>query len=169
MSEADKDSPKEPKRLLSFLFVSLPQLIIGTLILVGIGINFANVVGRYVFKNAIFWAEEIMVFIVIWCVFIGSIAITFNGAHLRMDLLSSRLSSPWKKIINGFVAVVFIAGGIFVVVQSYKVVSLMNRLGQVSVTAGLPVTIPHMALLVGFALMVLAVIVRLRSYFTGKF
>ena len=39
--------------------------------LVGVAISFANVIARYVFGYALFWAEETLVFLAIWGVFIG--------------------------------------------------------------------------------------------------
>ena len=52
--------------MLRFAFVALPRAILGALMLAGIAINFANVIGRYLFGQALFWAEETMVFITIW-------------------------------------------------------------------------------------------------------
>lgn len=151
------------------LFVKLPYLVTGTLLLVAIGINFANVIGRYVFATPIFWTEEVLVFIVVWSVFIAMSSIAYRGGHLTMDLFYARFSSPWKKLVNGAVAVLFVACGVFVVLQSYQVVSLHIRMGAVSVTTGAPLVIPHAALLVGFALMVVAVLCRVRAYVNGSF
>jgi len=151
------------------IFVTLPRALIAALILGGIAINFANVVSRHIFSSAIFWAEEILVFIVIWFVSIAVAAVTYQGAHLRMDLLSARIVRPWKEIINAFMIVCFVVFCTLVAFQSFDVVSAFNRTGMVSITASVPLVIPHAALLIGFALMVLAVIFRLRSHFLGKF
>jgi TRAP-type C4-dicarboxylate transport system permease small subunit len=151
------------------LFVTLPYLITGSLLLVATAINVANVIGRYLFGAAIFWTEEILVFIVIWSVFLAVPSIAYQGDHVYMDLFSARLRGPWKKLVNSAVAALFIACGVFVVVQSYRVVALHLRTGAVSVAAGVPLAIPHAALLVGFALMVLAVLFRLRAYVSGTF
>ena len=151
------------------LFVRAPRALSAALILGGIAINFANVVSRHLFSSAIFWAEEILVFLVIWFVSIAVAAITYQGTHLRMDLLSTRLASPWKEIVNAATIVCFVAFCTLVALQSFDVVSAFNRTGMVSITASIPLVFPHAALLVGFTLMVLAVIVRVRSYLSGKF
>lgn len=151
------------------IFVTVPRALIAALILGGIAINFANVVSRHLFSSAIFWAEEILVFLVIWFVSIAIAAITYQGAHLRMDLLSTRISSPWKEIINAATILCFVGFCALVVFQSFEVVSAFNRTGMVSITASIPLVFPHAALLIGFALMVLAVIFRLRAYLSGKF
>lgn len=151
------------------LFVLLPRRLTATLILAGVAINFANVISRYLFNFALYWAEEVMVFIIIWCVFIGAISVTFNGAHLRMDLVSARLVSPWREIINGATTLIFFGCCVFIAFQSWKVVSLIGGVGQVSNAASVPMVIPHLALLVGFVFMVAAIAIRLRAYFRNRF
>jgi TRAP-type C4-dicarboxylate transport system permease small subunit len=152
-----------------FAFVTLPHWILGTLMLLGIAINIANVIGRYAFGYAFFWAEETMVFITIWGVFIGLAAISYNGDHLNMDLFSAAIRGPWRAVVNGVTVAAMIAGCVFVVMQSYQVVTLFAQAKQVSVSAGIPKAIPHAALLAGFALAAVAVVVRIRSYLTGRF
>ena len=61
------------------------RAVLGTLILAGVALNFANVVGRYVFFQPIIWAEEVLVFIMIWCVMLGATVVTWENQHLRMD------------------------------------------------------------------------------------
>ena len=147
MTEPDPSRPPPPAWQ-RHIFVTAPRALTAVLILAGIGINFANVISRYLFNFALYWAEEIMVFVIVWCVFIGAVAVAFNGAHLKMDLLSTRLESPWKEFVNGIAAAAF---------------------GDVSVTASVPMVIPHSALLIGIVLMVLAVILRWRAYLRGRF
>ncbi len=151
------------------LFVKLPHWIMGSTLLIGIAINIANVIGRYAFGYSLYWAEEVLVYLMIWGVFIGVAAVAFNGDHLNMDLFSSNLGDPWKTIINACMLVVLLLCCGFAISQSWKVVSLFYMAGQVSVAAGIPKAIPHAALLIGFILMLLAVVIRIRSYLTGKF
>ena len=154
--------------LARLVFVILPRWILATLILAGIALNFANVVSRYVFGSALFWVEEILIFIVVWGVFVGAAAIAYDGNHLRMDLVSARIGQPWRTAINAVTVVVLLACCGFVIVQSWETVARMARFGQVSVAAEVPMSIPHAALLVGFAMMAVAVVVRIRSYLSGN-
>lgn len=137
--------------------------------LAGVAINFANVVGRYAFGHALFWAEETMVFITIWGVFIGMAVIAWRGEHLSMDLFSAALRGRARLALNGFIAATLVACCLFAAVQSWQVTTLFAQASQVSVSAGIPKAIPHAALLVGFALTAAAVVVRLRAYLTGRF
>ena len=156
-------------RLSRTLLHELPRWIMGVLMLAGIALICANVVSRYFFGKAIFWAEELLVFMSIWGVFLGMIAITFSGEHLNMDLFSSRIGGTCKRALNALVFVVLVACLLFAAAQSWKTVSLFAQAGQVSVAAGIPKAIPHAALLAGFALSAIAALVRFRSYISGKF
>jgi C4-dicarboxylate transporter DctQ subunit len=151
-----------------FLFVTLPHWVMGTLMLVGVTVSFSNVIARYVFGNAIFWAEEVLVFLMIWGVFIGAGAVAYERAHLNMDLFSNNISGRVRLYLNGAIVVTLLACCVFMLVQSWQVVSLFYRGGVVSVSAGVPKWIPHLAIFAGFALTALAVLLRLREYLTGK-
>jgi TRAP-type C4-dicarboxylate transport system permease small subunit len=162
-------SKKGRQRKLGFAFVTLPHWIIGTLMLAGVAVNFANVVSRYLFGQPFFWAEEVLVFLNVWGVFIAVAAIAYNGEHLNMDLLSSRLRGRSRTANNAFITLVLLACCGLTVLESARVVSMFAATGEVSVAAGVPMAIPYSALLVGFTLMALGAIVRIRSYITGKF
>lgn len=152
-----------------FALYTLPRAIIGTLLLIAVAINIANVIGRYAFHASIFWTEEILIYIIIWSVFLGVVAITYRGEHLKLDLASSRLTGKAKTIVNTLIAVTILVCCVVVVAQSLRVLASMAATGQVSIAAGMPMVIPHGALIVGFSLMAVAVVVRLRAYITGHF
>jgi TRAP-type C4-dicarboxylate transport system permease small subunit len=156
-------------RWLTFTVLTVPRIIIGAAILASIAINFANIVGRYVFLSPIIWAEEIMIYINVWCVFIGCILVTWDGRHLKMDLFSVMLKSPWKQVVNTIAVVGFILVCIFVVLQSWTVSGMMARLEQRSVVAEIPMVVPHSAVLLGFGAMVVVLLFRVRSYIMGAF
>lgn len=155
--------------VLQFFVVTVPRLLLGSLIFVGIGINFANVVGRYVFSAPIVWAEEILAYIMIWCVGIGAILVTWEGRHIKMDLIAVHIPPPWNRIVNGLVALGFLLVCVFVIRQSWTVVSMMVETGQQSMIARLPMGLMHAAILVGFSGMLVALLLRLGGYLRGEF
>lgn len=136
--------------------------------LVGVAISFANVISRYVFGYALFWAEETLVFLAIWGVFIGVAAAAYDRAHLNMDFFSDAFRGGLSAFLNLGMTVTLLACCVFMVLQSWQVVLLFYQSGVVSVSAGVPKWIPHAALLAGFALSAVAVLLRLRLYLTGK-
>jgi C4-dicarboxylate transporter DctQ subunit len=169
MSESKASPGAEPSAWGERLLDRLPRLTMAAVILVMIAINFANVVSRYVFQFALYWAEEILIFMMVWCVGLGIVVATYRGAHLRMDLVSTRLAAPWRGMNNALTALLLLLSCGYAAVQSGRVLALVIRSHQVSVAASVPVYIPHLALLVGLALMVCAVAVRWRAYLSGRF
>jgi TRAP-type C4-dicarboxylate transport system permease small subunit len=169
MPDAENPRNPGPHPALQFCFVKVPHVIVGVIFLVAVAINIVNVIGRYVFAYPIFWAEEVLVFMVVWAVFLSAASITFNGAHLTMDLFYAKLKNPWRQVVNVLIVASMLACTLFAAAQSYKVVTLYIHNGTVSTAAEIPLYIPHAALLVGFSLMALAIIVRLKDYLSGTF
>ena len=147
--------------------VTLPRLIIGSLILFGIAVNFANVLGRYLFLAPIVWAEEIMIYSMVWMVFIGAVLVSWDGHHLRMDFFSIMMPSPFKEIMNFTGVVCFLLVAIFVLPQTFTVTELMFRLDQRSVVAEIPMVIPHFAILLGFIMMFVVIVWRFKRLIRG--
>jgi TRAP-type transport system small permease protein len=166
---ADDAVPSRRRRIEELIFIKIPHALAGVLFLVAVAINIVNVIARYVFSAPLFWAEEVMIFIVIWTVFLVAGSITYRGAHLNMDLLYSNMTAFWKRAINIAVTLVLLACTIFTAVQSWKVVALHYKNHGVTAATDIPLVIPHSAILFGFGFMALAAIVRFRSYVAGKF
>ena len=48
---------------------------LGLLVIAAVCLNFANVVGRYVFGQAIFGADEIQTYLMVWMAFLGAVVV----------------------------------------------------------------------------------------------
>ena len=72
------------------------------MMLAAIGVNFANVVARYVFLRPFPWAEETMQFLAVWLVMLGAAVITRNREHLRMDALLVGVPSRVRRGLEAF-------------------------------------------------------------------
>jgi TRAP-type C4-dicarboxylate transport system permease small subunit len=138
----------------------LPLTLAAILLLAAIAINFSNVVARYLFLASIYWADEAMVFLVIWSIFLAAIAVTYDGGHLTMDLFSTRLSPRWQRALDGAIAAVSILTFAFMAWQALTVVRTLLRNDQRSIALDIPIAIAHSALLVGFVFSALVVAVR---------
>ncbi|HET7193089.1 MAG TPA: TRAP transporter small permease [Pseudolabrys sp.] len=166
---SDDPKPLKAKQVEEFIFIKIPHVAAGILFFLAAAINVINVVARYVFSDPIFWAEEILIFLVIWAVFLVAGSITYRGGHLNMDLVYSGMSPFWKRIVNIAIALTLIVCTIYTAMQSWKVVMLHYRNHGVTAGTDIPLVIPHTALLFGFSFMAIAALLRIRSYITGKF
>jgi TRAP-type C4-dicarboxylate transport system permease small subunit len=160
-------SPASP--LARLIFVRIPFAICGLMVLGAVAINIANVVGRYVFDAPVSWAEEVMSYGIIWGVFVAVAAITYQGNHLRMDLLVINMRGAFARAVGALVILLMVACSVFVIIQSFQIVRLYATTGETSMGARIPLVYAHSALLVGFSMMLLAVLVRARNYLTGRF
>jgi C4-dicarboxylate transporter DctQ subunit len=136
------------------------RLLLGALLLFSIALNFANVLARYLFLSPLNWAEEVMTFILLWCVFLGAALVTWNDEHLRMSILSDLLPPKWQQALRIACAVCMAGILIFLLVLSVRIVALFIGYGQKAAVTELPIAIPHLAIPAGFALMLLAILAR---------
>lgn len=138
-----------------------PRAVVAALFLAGLLLNFANVVGRYVFQRPIMSAEEVLIYLMIWCIFVGAALVTYEGSHLRMDLVVNRVRPSVAKGLEILGAVVFLVIAVAVVRESASIVELVATMDEKSVVARVPMEIPYAALPVSFALMAVAAAWRL--------
>jgi TRAP-type C4-dicarboxylate transport system permease small subunit len=151
------------------LFVRIPHLVAGALLLASIAINLANVVGRYLLARPVFWAEEVLSFMMIWSVCVAVAAITYRGAHVSMDLFAARMPSRYRAFLGFLTVILSVACAAFVVTQSLRILALYLRTGEATMGARVPLVYAHSALLVGFGLLGVVALVRVRAYLSNTF
>lgn len=175
VQNSQSSGPSEPAiaaehtSLARTVLVKIPHLVCGMLLLTAIAINIANVVGRYVFSKPVDWAEEVLIYMIVWAVFISLGSITYQGLHLRMDLLVLSAKGWLKVLLGGVTAVLMVACSVFMLFQTFHILQLYIGNGETSMGAKIPLIYPHTALLVGFAGLAAAAIIRFRCYLSGKF
>ena len=118
-------------------------------------LGFANVLARNLFSAPLAWADEVMVYLMVWGVFLGAIVVTLRREHLNMDILylSVRPSIQRWLTIAGAVGLAVVLG--IVAWSSIQFLLTMWRLGNRSVAANIPMVIPHGALTLGSIAMAL--------------
>lgn len=130
-------------------------------LMVAVLVNLANIVGRYVFSWGFLAADEIQVFVMVWITFVGAALQSWRDRHLRMDLVTARFPGAVRKALQVTELVLLASIGGFAAFQSVHFAWLMARIGRASETAGIPMVIPHGALVVGFALISVFALLRL--------
>lgn len=133
----------------------------GTMLMLSVGINFANIIGRYVFSVSLYWAEEAMLFLMIGCVFFGASYAGWLGRHIRMDVVISLLPPRTRKVFDVLADLITIATCIAIAVFAWPVMTMFYELDQRSETANIPLIIPQSAVPIGVILMALLIAARL--------
>lgn len=130
-------------------------------LLVAVALNFANVIGRYFFSAPIEWAEEVMLFMQVGVVFLAAVAVSREGRHIRMDVAVNLLPARARRIAEIFSQVVEITVAAAVTILAIPLVKQLAQFDQRSQAAQLPLAIPQALVPLGFALIAIAVAVRL--------
>lgn len=124
-------------------------------------INFANIIARYFFHSAISWAEEVMLFLMIGCVFLGAASVTWAGIHIRMDIFVRMLPERMRHAVELLAELVFLATATALLAVGWPVIERLVAFDQRSMAANMPLAIPHSAIPIGLACMAVLTIARL--------
>jgi len=129
-------------------------------LIAAIVLDFVNIAGRYTGSFTLLGADEIEIDILVWIAFVGAIAVTWRGQHLRMDVLVQSGPPVVRKVVGMLESAVMLAVTGFAAVESFTYVTKLYALGVVSDIVRLPIWIPHLAVGLCFAAMALIVILR---------
>src|SRR5208282_5367669 len=133
----------------------------GIFLLGSVAINFVNIIGRYVFSVSIPWAEEIMLFLMVGCVFTGCCAVAWEGRQIRMDVVVGMLPAKVRDFLALLSELVMIATAAAVTAFAWPVITQLAAFDERSQAANFPLVIPQAMIPIGYSLMALLVAVRL--------
>ncbi len=130
-------------------------------LILSVAINFANIIGRYFFSVSIPWAEEIMLFLMVGCVFTGCCAVAWEGRQIRMDVAIGMLPPKLRELVNALSELAMIATAVAVAYFAWPVISQLAAFDERSQAANFPLVIPQAMVPIGYTLMGLLVALRL--------
>src|SRR5262249_12489132 len=141
--------------------LTLTRAAAGLFLISSVAINFANIIGRYFFSVSIPWAEEIMLFLMVGCVFTGCCAVAWEGRQIRMDVVVSMLPEKARQFFALLSELVMIAAAGAVTAFAWPVIRQLAEFDERSQAANFPLVVPQAMIPIGYALMALLVAVRL--------
>ncbi len=133
------------------------------LLICSVGLNFANIIGRYLLGSAITWAEESMLFLMVGCVFLGSAPVAWSGRHIRMDVFVRLLPRKVRDALALFSEIVFVTTAITLAVFAWPTIRQLYAFDQRSLAANIPLVVPQGMIPLGLVLMALLVLCRMLS------
>ena len=96
------------------LWDRIERFLIGLLGAMAMLIGLVQVIGRYVApRYAISWAEEVIVYLIVWCIMLAASQLVRTDAHVRPDLVLRAVSprlQRWMEVANCVAAIVFCVG-----------------------------------------------------------
>lgn len=123
-----------------------------------------NVIGRYVFLHAFSWAEEAMVYCMIFVIFFASAAVTWRGQHLSLDMALRKFPEGMQRLIVYAGTLASVGLLLQLAYMSWDVVARLYRFAQLSEALGIPMWIPQSFVPVGMLLVALMLLLRLVAY-----
>lgn len=114
---------------------------------------FANVILRYFFHSAIFWAEEVLRYCIVWISFLGAATCVKEKSHIGIDILPELLGPKGKRILQIWIQLAGIVFSVFFFVISLRFLGQIKATGQVSATIGsVPMYLIYLCFPISFVL-----------------
>jgi C4-dicarboxylate transporter DctQ subunit len=141
--------------------LALTRSLSAILLALSVVVNFANIIGRYFFNVSITWAEEVMLFLMVGCVFTGCCAVAWEGRQIRMDVVVGMMPEPVRKLFALLSELLLLATAALVAIFAWPVVEQLAEFDERSAAANFPLVIPQVMIPIGYTLMAMVVAVRL--------
>jgi len=132
-----------------------------------VGLNFANVIGRYVLDRSLLGADEVQIYIMVCMAFLGAAVVAWRKQHLRMDVLLQYFPGRLRRLLRAAEAVLVAVLAGFVLFHSSSYAWQMLTLDRKSDNASIPMWIPHSAVALGFGLIALIALWRGAQWIRG--
>ncbi|MEQ8479767.1 MAG: TRAP transporter small permease subunit [Hoeflea sp.] len=131
--------------------VRLVGILLGLALIAMVLVNVANAVGRYSGWFSLVGADELLVYGMIWIVMLGAILAARSRDHLSINLLPTAMSGGLAAAVKIAIDIATVAVSLFIAWHSFDFISRIAALNQTSMGLGIPMVIPHSAILIGFA------------------
>ncbi len=134
---------------------------LGVLLIAAVLLNCLNIATRYFFDFSILSADELQVFAMVAIAFLGTICVSAERQHLRMDVLRQAVGPRFRRVLDVLESLVTVAICGLMGWVSWQFVARVYRLGQRSGMADLPMWIPHATVTLAFTATALLALMRL--------
>jgi TRAP-type C4-dicarboxylate transport system permease small subunit len=141
--------------------LAITRTLAAVLLISSVAVNFANIVGRYFFSISIPWAEEIMLFLMVGCVFTGCCAVAWEGRQIRMDVVLAMLPPKAREFLDVVSDLVMMVTAVAVTAFAWPVIAQLAEFDERSQAANFPLYVPQAMVPLGYSLMALLIAFRL--------
>ncbi|MCL2851874.1 MAG: TRAP transporter small permease [Defluviitaleaceae bacterium] len=116
-------------------------------------ITFIQVVMRYVFLNAIPWAEEAVRFMFVWASFIGAAIGIKEKIHIGIDLVTARLPQKAQRVTSTVVYFIIMWLAYYMVTAGWEFTRFTHA--QLSPALTIPMSYVHVAIPISGVLIII--------------
>ncbi|HCP76842.1 MAG: hypothetical protein CML16_14395 [Pusillimonas sp.] len=144
------------------------KVALALLLMAAVLLNCANIFSRYFFNETYLGSDELQVFAMILIAFLGTICISNEQQHLRMDVLSHYLRPTQKRYLSILETLITIIVSGTVAWASFGFVKRLYSMNQHSGMADIPMWIPHGTITLAFVAITLIAFLRLVDLSRGQ-
>jgi C4-dicarboxylate transporter DctQ subunit len=112
--------------------------------------SIANVIGRFVFAQSIYFTEELNQFLIVLVTFVGLGYAARKGRHIRMSAVYDQLSDRQRKAMMIVISAITAAVMFVLAYYSYVYVARVASLGKVTPSLQVPLYLTYLWVPLGF-------------------
>jgi TRAP-type C4-dicarboxylate transport system permease small subunit len=116
-----------------------------------VGIIFVQVIFRYCLASSLSWAEELSKYLLVWISCLGSANGIKEGMHVSIDYIKNKLPVSASRIAHLLIHAITIGFFVFCIIEGSRYA--IHGWDQKSTAMEIRMTIPYLALPVGFLIM----------------
>lgn len=150
------------------IYNQIERAILGLILIVLIIMGFISVVCRFVLRVPLAWAEEFMLFCMVWIAYLGASAAANERKHVRVGLFVGLMPKPVQKAVSLLADVLWVVCALFLIYLGYIVTSGYIAHKAASLGGGYPYWIASISIPVGMILMTIRVILAMVDTMRGK-
>jgi C4-dicarboxylate transporter DctQ subunit len=140
-------------KLIDRIISAMESLFLGLGIIGCSAILFADVVLRYVFLMPLSWSEELVRYVMVWMVFVGSSVIVKKGGHVAVDVLPLFLPPKLKKALERLIPISAIVFCLVLFYFSWHHTMRVKLSNQITTAMEAPMWVMYLAIPVGSLMM----------------
>jgi TRAP-type C4-dicarboxylate transport system permease small subunit len=142
----------KPLAVIDDLISRFEAVVLACGVLVMATVSVANVVGRFVFGESLFFAEELNQFLIVLITFVGIGYAARKGRHIRMSAIYDSLPDLWRKVLMIVIALTTAAAMFVLAYYAYIYVDKVAATGRVAPSLRVPVYLTLLWVPVGFVI-----------------
>lgn len=101
----------------------LERCLIGVFLAIATVICFLEVIARYFFHFSFYWAEEFILYFIIWSTFLGSSQVLKQGGHIRLNILVSRVTPRVQRYLDLVTSIIGLTFCLFLLVSGFRLIA----------------------------------------------
>jgi TRAP-type C4-dicarboxylate transport system permease small subunit len=114
---------------------------------------FAQVMMRYIFRNSVFWSEELARYLFIWQAWVASSFATKHSRHINLDVVVNLCPSNVKKVLFWVAHVIWLSFTLYLTWRSAGLTSMIFSRRTVSAAMQIRMGWVYLAVPFGSAMM----------------